>query len=600
MPDFKPPDSSKGQSQKPGQNGNPTRQPTPADFTRTLPLFSREGEDLLVQATSETVSNTDPLIGRIIDRRYLIERQIAKGGMGIVYYATHTGTGKGLAIKFISPKFIGNKEVVERFAQEARTPSRIDHENIVDTIDIGRLDDPPAIFLVMEYLKGNDLAETLKDNKRPFSWERAKNISLQFCRALQAAHEKGVIHRDIKPANIFIIKRSGKDFVKILDFGISKLRAEVERQESTTTEPTQPVTRTGMIMGTPEYMSPEQLRGEKVDHRTDIYAFGVTMYEMVTGIHPFSVKGGGNSPIIAGKTVLDRHEQKKIIPPHEILPTIPRVLSDVIMKALATDPNERFQSMQELETAIEQCSLEREILEPIMRETQSGPIQGISRFSVSPDDGALDVDLSGDGLTSNAPRSSSRFKKAVIFTSVLTVLGLGAITTWIVKRNTSVNNQHAQIAHIKPKPSLNTSNDLTKKAHLAPEPIRRQITSSTTSTQAPLQTPVRTPATQSSEPVPEQTQEQNVRSKRHHHRSKTEKRGQKIAQVKKHRIEFISKSPRDVSVYLGNEFLCTTSCWKLFPAGDTLTFTFRKKEYKERSAPVKITRNKTVKANLTR
>ncbi|MCA9581367.1 MAG: serine/threonine protein kinase, partial [Myxococcales bacterium] len=217
----------------------------------------------------------DKLIGRTIDGRYVVEKVLGEGGMGLVYRAKHTVLNKPLAIKVLRPDVSKDEEIIRRFRQEAQSATAIGNQHIIDIIDFGTLPDASTYF-VMEFLDGRDLTHVV-ENDSPLSVERAVHITRQLCRALGAAHEAGIVHRDLKPDNIYLVRRGDDDsFVKVLDFGIAKVGGT-----------TQKLTKAGAVFGTPHYMSPEQCSGADTDHRTDIYALGVIMYEMVTGKVPF-------------------------------------------------------------------------------------------------------------------------------------------------------------------------------------------------------------------------------------------------------------------------------------------------------------------------
>lgn len=285
----------------------------------------------------------DPLLDTVLAERYRIKRRIGEGGMGVVYEAEHVVLEKRVALKVLSPDLSHKKELVERFLREAKAASRIGHENIVDITDFNRTNSG-IVFFAMEYLDGKDLATVIEDQDC-ISWERAKNIIIQICRALSAAHAKGIIHRDLKPENIFLIEHGGrKDFVKVVDFGIAKITGLGEEGRK--------LTKTGMIFGTPDYMSPEQASGKKPDHRIDIYALGVILYEMLTGRVPFEAD--------SFMGILTKHmfEEPKL--PSERRPDlpafeIPRDVESLIMKAMSKDRESRFHSMSEFAAAIKGC-----------------------------------------------------------------------------------------------------------------------------------------------------------------------------------------------------------------------------------------------------
>ncbi|HEX2675820.1 MAG TPA: serine/threonine-protein kinase, partial [Polyangiales bacterium] len=209
-------------------------------------------------------SPADPLIGSTIDGRYRIESKLGEGGMGVVYRASHVVLKKALAIKVMRSEQAQDGEVVQRFVQEAQSSSAIGHANIIGISDFGTTGDG-SVYFAMEFLEGQTLGKAMEQG--PLPSERAIGIFLQITSALEAAHQRGIVHRDLKPDNIFLVKRGNQnDFVKILDFGIAKVKNAAAK-----------ITRTGMVFGTPHYMSPEQAAGQAVDHRSDIYSLGVIM-----------------------------------------------------------------------------------------------------------------------------------------------------------------------------------------------------------------------------------------------------------------------------------------------------------------------------------
>ena len=215
----------------------------------------------------------DPLIGRTIAGRYLIEALIGRGGMGRVYRARHELVGRDVAIKFLSPSYAHDPAHKTRFLREARAANRINHEHIIDITDFGETEDG-LVFLAMEYLDGVPLNAEI--GKGPLSPERALGITLQIARALGRAHELGVVHRDIKPDNIYLLRGYPGDFVKILDFGLAQVKGELR------------VTSTGAVFGTPTYIAPEQARGAPVGPASDLYSLGCVLFEMLVGEPPFS------------------------------------------------------------------------------------------------------------------------------------------------------------------------------------------------------------------------------------------------------------------------------------------------------------------------
>jgi serine/threonine-protein kinase len=282
----------------------------------------------------------DPLIGSTIDGRYIIEALLGQGGMGFVYAARHAIIDKRVAIKVLRKEHAHDEAASQRFIVEAKAASKIGHQNIVDITDFGVLSDGHAYF-VMEFLDGPTLA-TLQQQLGVFEPLRAIGITVQIARGLYAAHQKGIIHRDLKPENIFVLERDGEaDIVKIVDFGIAKDKAHSKR-----------LTQVGMVLGTPEYMSPEQATGQPTDHRVDMYALGCILYEMLVGDVPFK---GDNSTKTLTMHVFDAPE-----PPSKRRPDlqIPAALEAVVMKTMNKKPTDRFADLRELMNELDRVEAE--------------------------------------------------------------------------------------------------------------------------------------------------------------------------------------------------------------------------------------------------
>ena len=280
----------------------------------------------LVKDTTQRVD----LVGKVIADRYRIVKLIGEGGMGQVYEASHVNINKRFAIKLLRPEIVSNPDAVARFRQEAWSASSIGHDNIIEIDDFATLPDG-SVYLAMEFLAGVALADRMIEEP-PIQTGEALQIFIQVASGLLAAHEKGIVHRDMKPENIFLVEKSGRMLVKILDFGIAK----VSGGES------QSLTRTGAIFGTPHYMSPEQAIGNPLDHRSDIYSVGVIMYEVFTGKVPFEAE--------SFMGILTKHITMQAKSPSLVAPTrsIPPEVESVIMRAMAKDPGERQGSMAEL------------------------------------------------------------------------------------------------------------------------------------------------------------------------------------------------------------------------------------------------------------
>ncbi len=275
--------------------------------------------------------------GTLMDGRYQIERLIGAGGMGEVYEATHVAIGRRVAIKCLRSTHKGSDEAVQRFQREAQLAGSIGHDNICEVTDVGTAPHG-APYLVMPLLKGASLADLFAGSK-PMAVARLVDILSQTLSALQAAHDERIIHRDLKPENIFVTKLGDReDFAKLLDFGISK----IVDQDSVSN-----FTRTGTVVGTPNYMSPEQARGAKsIDHRVDIYAVGVILYEGLTGTVPFR----GDSY----NEVMFKIVSEPFTAPSKINPSISSGLERLVLKAMSRHPSDRFNSADEMRAALEQ------------------------------------------------------------------------------------------------------------------------------------------------------------------------------------------------------------------------------------------------------
>ncbi len=280
---------------------------------------------------------SDPLIGRMVGGSYLLQEVVGVGGMGRVYKAEQSTLGRTVAVKVIHPHLLGDEQTVARFYQEARASSRLNHPNSVSIIDFGRTDDG-ILYLAMEFLSGKDLALVMHE-EGPLAVDRICNILINTLDALGEAHELGIVHRDLKPENIILRPlRSGDDLVKVVDFGL----VTIVGGESSITKP-------GLVCGTPDYMSPEQGRGDDVDGRGDLYALGVVLFELLVGHLPYI----DDTPT----RVVLRHLNDPIPDPRVASPNraVPDRLATVTMKALAKDPNERFQRARNMQQALHEA-----------------------------------------------------------------------------------------------------------------------------------------------------------------------------------------------------------------------------------------------------
>ena len=274
--------------------------------------------------------------GTTLDGRYKVDTILGEGGMGIVYLARHKFIDKRVAVKVLRADFARQKEITARFLQEAKAASSIGNPHIVDISDFGELPDG-STYLVMEWLDGFPLTKLVRERK-PVPTKKIVEIALQIADGLFAAHERRIVHRDLKPDNIFLAKHGNEtEFVKILDFGIAKVTNDAGTK----------MTRAGMLFGTPHYMSPEQANGAEVDHRTDIYALGVILYELASGRVPF------DADTMMG--ILTQHMFKTPTPIHALADSsgIEPGLEAIIMKSLSKEPEQRYATMKELSLDLE-------------------------------------------------------------------------------------------------------------------------------------------------------------------------------------------------------------------------------------------------------
>ncbi len=277
----------------------------------------------------------DPLIGLIIADRYRIIEQIGRGGMGIVYRVEHTHIGKLLAMKLLAGELSSNKEVVRRFKQEAMTVSKLSNRHTVQVFDYGVWQH--LTFLVMELVEGRTLARTLR-RSGPMLFARLGRLMVQVCSSLSEAHGKGIVHRDIKPENIMIVPEGdGLEIARVLDFGLAKLRESSELNE---------VTLQGAVVGTPYYISPEQILSEPVDGRTDIYSLGAVMFRALTGAYPFRAK----TPM----AMFNQHLTAPPPCPNERCPdlAIPRGVAQLVTRCLQKKPEDRVPNVEQLRTTL--------------------------------------------------------------------------------------------------------------------------------------------------------------------------------------------------------------------------------------------------------
>lgn len=283
------------------------------------------------------------MVGTVLDGRYRLDSLIGEGGMGDVYRATHVHLDTQFAVKLLKPEFVANKTAIKRFRREAMAAGRINHQNAVRVTDFGVTSDN-IVYLVMELVEGQSLRSLMREEGQ-MNYLRAVSIVRQICGAVEAAHQSGVIHRDLKPENILVVPAQGAELVKVLDFGIAKLRE---------TKTDAFLTQAGMIIGTPQYMSPEQCQGKELDHRSDIYSIGILLYEMLSGVVPFDAES--TLEVVYNQL----HQPPR--PLTQIVPHIPAALARVVLRALEKEPGKRqssaLQLSDELKLAVESASEE--------------------------------------------------------------------------------------------------------------------------------------------------------------------------------------------------------------------------------------------------
>jgi hypothetical protein len=276
-------------------------------------------------------SVVDPWIGRVLDQRYRITERLGEGGMGAVFVAEHLKLPKAVAIKVIRAELAGNGEVAARFVREAMATAQFEHPHVASAIDFGTLEEGGA-FLVMQLVRGKSLRDLL-DQQGKLPWQTACELLAQVADALSAARLAGIVHRDLKPENILVETREdGTSLAKILDFGIAHVMPQLSHESA---QNARVLTRVGTVMGTPGYMSPEQAVGDRVDHRTDLYALGVVLWESVTG------KPLWDGPDVT--SIITRQLSEQVPRTRELLanPNIPRALDDLLQRLCARSAEDR-------------------------------------------------------------------------------------------------------------------------------------------------------------------------------------------------------------------------------------------------------------------
>lgn len=318
------------------------RQQTPADeepvaVFKVCPHCGTEYETTARFCPSDGTAlrpkGADSLIGRVLADRYHILKRIGEGGMGRVYLGEHVKMNRQCAIKVMGPALVNDAESAARFAREASNAARIIHPNVAAVFDYGESDG--LIYLVMEFVDGEPLARLLT-REAPLALDRALDLASQIADGLGAAHELGIVHRDLKPDNILVTRtRTGREIAKVVDFGIAKAIQEGVGEG---------LTHTGQVIGTPEFMSPEQLLGDPVDARSDLYALGCILYLMLTASPPFDAP--------TREQMIKRRLSEDAPHVHEIDPALPDSVARIVARLLARSPKERYGSAAEVKDAL--------------------------------------------------------------------------------------------------------------------------------------------------------------------------------------------------------------------------------------------------------
>jgi serine/threonine-protein kinase len=403
--------------------------------------------DRAAAAISKGPVAPDPLLGRVFNERFKITGLIARGGMGKVYRAEQAPLGRVCALKVLNPKYTGEQdpEFHKRFFLEASLTSKLTHPNTVTIFDYGRTEDD-IYFMAMEHLEGHTLHRAIREAGH-FPEERVTHIALQICRALREAHALGVIHRDLKPANIFLVEHGDEvDFVKVLDFGLVKKVSGANVGDE--------LTKTGLFMGSPKYMSPEQISGEKVDVRTDVYALGIIMYEMMTGKVPFDSTTSVN--ILMAQVKEAAASLREMNPSVQASPE----MEETIARCMCKSPGDRFPSMDEVLAALkrinanalgasttgEHRALSLTASGPQASPLAAGSITGPNRAPAFLSPSASDVgslpsplSISNDGPPSTSPFTSQpppgkSGSKGVLFVAVLGALAVAGTLGYVALR----------------------------------------------------------------------------------------------------------------------------------------------------------------------
>jgi eukaryotic-like serine/threonine-protein kinase len=349
--------------------------------------------------------------GQVLAGKYRVERIIGEGGMGVVVAARHLQLDESVAIKFLLPDVAQNPEAVERFAREARASIKIKSEHVVRVMDVGTLEGNVP-YMVMEFLQGGDLSALLQVRGGPLQVQEAVEYVLQACEALADAHVLGIVHRDLKPANLFLLQRSdGSPCVKVLDFGISKMTG--------TSASNMQMTKTTAVMGSPLYMSPEQMASSRdVDARSDIWALGAILYELLTAKPPFLAD---TLPQVCALILQSNPE-----PMRATRPDVPEAVERVVLKCLEKKREDRYQNVGEFAVALHDYATRnaRTSIERIGRVLQASGLS-ISSMNMPPSSAIPAVGQTAGAWTQTASGKKSANKGIFLVMGALLLVGVG-------------------------------------------------------------------------------------------------------------------------------------------------------------------------------
>jgi len=359
------------------------------------------------------------VIGEVLDGKYEILRLIGEGGMGAVYEAEHLGMGRRVAVKIILARDLQKKRAhIKRFHREARAAGSVDSRHIAQVLDTGTLEDGRP-YMVMELLVGEDFGQLLR-RIGPLAPEVATAVVAQACRGLAKAHEAGVIHRDLKPANVFLAERDGEIVVKLIDFGIAKFDVELDNFKDST------LTKTGSLLGSPLYMSPEQARGKReIDQRADLWSLGVVLYRSLCGRTPFQdVEALGDLIITICSS--------PVPPIQDVAPWVPPAIAEALHKALKLHPDARYQTASEMADALSAVVPTTTITpDQLMPLEEAQKARTAHRIEVS--DEAPTFSTTSVGLAASQAKTSSNGRSRslmLIASGALLAFGAVALYTW--------------------------------------------------------------------------------------------------------------------------------------------------------------------------